>query len=223
MPIHRTLFKLTSIGYSIGMDLAGLFPKYVNIRRGAYIGLFFSMALCPWQLLATADTLVAVLNGFSIFFTPICAIQICDYFLLRQRRVKLSDMFHPRSDGIYYYFHGFNPRTFVSWIVTWVPLTPGLAQTINPSLLLKYGKGLEHFYDLNIPYSFMVAFSTYYLINKVFPPQGLGEADAEDVFGTFGPMENRNSSDDSEPVSSVSSPMDPSDAEKQAHFRSNIV
>ncbi|KAK0253356.1 hypothetical protein LTS09_011500 [Friedmanniomyces endolithicus] len=52
--------------FSTGMDMAGLsvavhprnggtadqptrFPNFINIRRGAYIGLVLSIAMCPWQ------------------------------------------------------------------------------------------------------------------------------------------------------------------------------
>jgi len=171
------------------MDLAGLFPKYVDIRRGAYIGLIISMALCPWQLLATADTFLAVLNGFTIFFSPICAIQICDYFIVRQKNLKLSDLYHPRPNGIYYYFHGFNLRTIAAWVLGWAPLIPGLAQTVNPSANFALNKGVEHFYDLNVPYSFLSAFAAYYLITKIFPAPGVGEMDTSDIFGTFGSLE----------------------------------
>ena len=45
------------------MDIAGLLPKYINIRRGAYVGLIISIALCPWQLLSSAATFINVLSA----------------------------------------------------------------------------------------------------------------------------------------------------------------
>lgn len=56
--------------FSAGMDLAGLLPKYLNIRRGAYISLILSIAMCPWQLLASAGTFISVMGAYSVFLGP---------------------------------------------------------------------------------------------------------------------------------------------------------
>ncbi|EAT77067.2 hypothetical protein SNOG_15692 [Parastagonospora nodorum SN15] len=55
--------------FSAGMDMAGLFPSYINIRRGAYVGLVLSIAMCPKET--------------SLF--------------RRRRKLKLSDLYHPAS------------------------------------------------------------------------------------------------------------------------------
>ena len=44
---------------------------------------------------------------------------VCDYWVLRRRRVKLSDLYHPGKDGLYYYWHGVNWRSYVAWVVGW--------------------------------------------------------------------------------------------------------
>jgi len=180
-------------GYSIGMDLAGLFPRYINIRRGAYIGLIISTALCPWEILATAATFTSVLNGFTVFITPVCAIQICDYFILRSRRIKLSDLYHLQPLGSFYYIRGINPRTIASWVVGWAPLLPGLINKVAPQIAVPVG--VVHLYDLAFIYGFTSAFLTHYAIYKLFPPRGLGEVDSDDIFHTFTPVETRNRED----------------------------
>jgi nucleobase:cation symporter-1, NCS1 family len=57
--------------FSTGMDMAGLFPTYINIRRGAYVGLVLSIALCPWELLSSASTFISVLSAYSVFLGPL--------------------------------------------------------------------------------------------------------------------------------------------------------
>lgn len=56
--------------FSAGMDMAGLIPKYLNIRRGAYIALIISIAMCPWELLASASTFISVMSAYSVFLGP---------------------------------------------------------------------------------------------------------------------------------------------------------
>jgi NCS1 family nucleobase:cation symporter-1 len=85
--------------FSAGMDMAGLFPSYIDIRRGAYIGLVLSIAMCPWELLSSASTFISVLGAYGVFLGPMVGIMTCDYFVLRRRKLKLSDLYHPGEYG----------------------------------------------------------------------------------------------------------------------------
>ncbi|PPJ60209.1 hypothetical protein CBER1_08853 [Cercospora berteroae] len=169
--------------FSAGMDMAGLFPSYINIRRGAYIGLVLSIAMCPWKLLSAASTFISVLSAYSVFLGPMVGIMICDYWVLRKRRVKLSDLYHPRKDGIYYFWHGINCRSFVAWITGWSYLLPGFANAVNPNIVVP--EVCTNLYYLAYPLGFVVSFSVHYCLNKAFPPVGLREADDVDYYETF--------------------------------------
>ena len=39
-----------------GMDLTTLCPKYINLRRGAYIVAIVGIAVCPWNYVNKAST-----------------------------------------------------------------------------------------------------------------------------------------------------------------------
>lgn len=43
----------------------------------------------------------------------------------------------------------------------------------------------ENRYYLAFPLGFAVSFTVHYVINKLWPPIGLGEKDDEDFYGTF--------------------------------------
>ncbi|OOO09506.1 permease for cytosine/purines uracil thiamine allantoin [Aspergillus oryzae] len=176
-------FSNYPVGYSVGMDLSGLLPKYINIRRGCYVGLILGMALCPWELLASATTFVSVISSFSIFMAPFCGIHISDYWFIRQRRLKLSDLYHARPEGIYFYTMGFNWRGVLPWLVGWVPLLPGFMHSINPAI--KVSVGADHLYALGFPYGLLSSMAIHTLVNKCFPPPGIGEIDRDDTYGTF--------------------------------------
>ncbi|KIX95714.1 uncharacterized protein Z520_08421 [Fonsecaea multimorphosa CBS 102226] len=169
--------------FSAGMDMAGLLPKYFNIRRGSYLALILSIAMCPWELLASAGTFISVMGAYSVFLGPMCGIQICDYFLVRSRRIKLSDLYRPSPSGIYYYFHGVNPRAFVAWVCGWAPQLPGFIAYVNPSVSVP--KACTDMFYLAFPLGLAISFTLYLGLNKVFPPKGLGEYDDVDYYGTF--------------------------------------
>lgn len=169
--------------FSAGMDMAGLFPSVINIRRGAYIGLLFSIAMCPWQLLSAASTFISVLSAYSVFLGPMVGIMVADYWILRRRRVKLSDLYHPGKEGLYYFYHGVNWRSYAAWILGWCYLLPGFAHAVTPAVTVS--ETFTHLYYLAFPLGFAVSFAAHICINKVFPPPGLGEIDELDEFGTF--------------------------------------
>ena len=169
--------------FSTGMDMAGLVPSFINIRRGAYIGLILSIAMCPWQLLSSASVFISVLSAYSVFLGPMVGIMCCEYWILRQRIIKLSDLYHPRADGIYHYWHGINWRSFVSWVVGWAYLIPGFAHTVTPGVSVP--AACTNLYYLAFPLGFTVSFLLHWTLNKLFPPRGLGEKDDVDYYGTF--------------------------------------
>lgn len=173
--------------FSAGMDLSGLLPNFINIRRGAYLGLILSIAMCPWQLLSSAATFISVLSAYSVFLGPMVGMQVCDYWVLRRRRIKLSDLYHPRPDGIYHFTHGLNWRAFVAWVLGWASQIPGFAHAVTPNVVVPIG--CTYLYYLAYPLGFAISFLVYWLLNIAYAPQGLGDMDDYDYYGTFSPEE----------------------------------
>jgi nucleobase:cation symporter-1, NCS1 family len=52
-------------------DLTGMFPKYINIRRGQFICAILGFAICPWQIEAKAQRFLAFLGGYTVFLGPL--------------------------------------------------------------------------------------------------------------------------------------------------------
>lgn len=116
-------------------------------------------------------------------------IQIAEYFVIRHRRLKLTDLYHARPDGIYYYFHGVNWRAFVSWGVGWASQIPGFIHAVNPSIVVP--AGCNELYDLAYVLGFAISFLVHIGLNRIWPVKGLGEIDEEDYYGTFTEEEAR--------------------------------
>lgn len=166
------------------MDMAGLASSYINIRRGAFIGLVLSIAMCPWELLSSAAVFISVLSAYSVFLGPIIGIQVCDYWLVRKTTIKLSDLFHPGPESIYHFCHGFNPRSFVAWFLGFATQLPGFATAVTPEKV-QVGQTWTHLFNLAFPLGFAISFVVHYAINKIWPPPGLGLMDDTDEYGTF--------------------------------------
>jgi NCS1 family nucleobase:cation symporter-1 len=113
-----------------GIDLAGLFPRYIDIRRGAIITFVAAWIVQPWQLINRATTFISVLSSFSVFLAPIIGIMTCDYFLLRKRKIKLTHLYQT-EDSCYYFWKGVNWRAIPAWIAGWAPTIGGLVVTVR--------------------------------------------------------------------------------------------
>ena len=85
-----------------GFDFAATFPKYINIRRGAYLTAFLSIAVNPWKLVNTATTFLAVLGSYSVFLGPMTGLMISSYFVVNRQKINVDDLFVGNKDSIYW-------------------------------------------------------------------------------------------------------------------------
>ncbi|KAJ9621383.1 hypothetical protein H2204_011944 [Knufia peltigerae] len=173
-------------GVSGGMDFAGLCPKYINIRRGSYLIAIISILLNPWQILAKASTFTAALSSFGVILGPMMGVFTSEYYMVRKRRVKLSDLYHCDPRGLYYFWRGINVRAYVSTAVGIAPFIGGMA-SVNPSNSIPVG--LTRTFYLGFIAGYIISFLTQWGLSVLFPPAGLGEVDQYDTFGTFTPEE----------------------------------
>jgi NCS1 family nucleobase:cation symporter-1 len=132
-------FMLATIGnqvaagsYPFSNDVTGLAPKYVNIFRGTCFICLFCVVSTPWNIIKNAAGLLAFLSGYSCLMGPLAGIMICDYYVIKQRKLNLHEMY--RDHGIYWYTGGFNLRAFASFFLAVGPLMPGFAKSIAVTL-----------------------------------------------------------------------------------------
>jgi len=97
-----------------GFDFAATFPKYINIRRGAYLTALLSIAVNPWKLVNTATTFLAVLGSYSVFLGPMTGLMISSYFVVNKRKINVDDLFVGNRSSIYWYTFGVNWRAIVA-------------------------------------------------------------------------------------------------------------
>ncbi|KAI6003307.1 permease for cytosine/purines, uracil, thiamine, allantoin-domain-containing protein [Pisolithus orientalis] len=120
------VFVIATIGTNIsanslsaGNDMTVLLPKYINIRRGQVICAFIGgWALCPWEILASAQGFLSFMNGYTIFLGPFAGIMITDFWFVHKGKVDVPAMYNP--NGRYRYTHGFNWRAVLAILVTFV-------------------------------------------------------------------------------------------------------
>lgn len=151
---------------SAANDLTGLFPKYINIRRGSIIiTIIAGWVMVPWKIVSSASSLLTFMAGLSVFLAPIAAVLASDYWIVKQRNFDVPGLY--RRHGRYRYYAGINWRAAVAFLLSVTPNIPGLAKAVNPDLNI--GSGIEHIYDMSYLWGFSSAVVVYVLLNKFFP------------------------------------------------------
>ena len=135
-------------------DFSNLRPSLISFRAGGLITGGLGIALMPWKLLSTFSSYIfGWLVGCSALLGPIAGIMICDYYLVRDRRLIVQDLY--RRDGAYEYTNGFHLRALVA-----------LAAGVLIALVGLVAPSLRWLYDYAWFVGFLVAGVLYYALMR---------------------------------------------------------
>jgi NCS1 family nucleobase:cation symporter-1 len=101
-----------------GNEMAALYPRYINIRRGQVICAFLGgWVLCPWKILArwdhhqndihfltvidSAPGFLTFVSGYAVFFGPMAAIIVTDVCPALPPDHQHGSNLTPLSTGLY--------------------------------------------------------------------------------------------------------------------------
>ncbi|TBU38119.1 NCS1 nucleoside transporter family [Dichomitus squalens] len=174
-------FVLATLGTNISAnslsaanDMTVLFPRYINIRRGQVIcAILGGWALCPWEILASAQGFLSFMNGYTVFLGPFAGIMVADYWIVHHGKVDVPSMYRPH--GRYRYTYGFNWRAVVAILLSVPPNMPGLISSINPKIAVG---GAMKIFDFAWIFGFTVALTVYSVLSLAFPAKDTFLAEA---------------------------------------------
>src|SRR5438067_2057465 len=148
-------------------DFANAFPKWISFRTGGLITGIVGILMMPWRLLADPRGYIFDwLLGYSGGLGSIAGVLIADYWLVRDKELKLADLY--RENGAYRYKGGWNWRAVVATLAGCFFAWIGLALPALHSL-----------YDYAWFVGFGVAFALHIILMKVSKPEIVPVAQAE--------------------------------------------
>ena len=112
---------------SSSMDMVGLCPRYINIRRGSILIMAVSILIWPWKILTSAKAVVVFGSGWGVFCSAQTGSFIVKYFIVYKRKLLLKDLYIKSNESIYWFYNGVDWRAIASFLVGTVFLIPGLA------------------------------------------------------------------------------------------------
>jgi NCS1 family nucleobase:cation symporter-1 len=83
-------------------DFANAFPRWISFRTGGLITGIIGILMQPWRLLADPSGYIfSWLGGYSGGLASIAGVLIVDYWMVRQKRLQLGDLYRVRGDYAY--------------------------------------------------------------------------------------------------------------------------
>ncbi|KIX95502.1 uncharacterized protein Z520_08622 [Fonsecaea multimorphosa CBS 102226] len=152
-----------------GLDVASVFPKYINLRRGAYILAVLSVAPVPWKQLASGSTFLSVLSAYAVFLGPMIGLLCVHYWIIQRRLFHIPDLYEGSKKSLYWYRYGINWRTCVAWTCAVVPSMPGFVHAVNPGITV--ATGATRVFSLSFVLGFVIAAVLSYTLHWLFPYQ----------------------------------------------------
>lgn len=135
-------------------DFANLWPRKISFVRGGLMTAVLGIMIMPWKLLSDYSAYIfGWLVGYSGFLGPIAGILICDYFLIKKKKLIVADLY--RRNGSYEFTNGFNLKAIYA-----------LAAGVFVALIGLFVPSLRFLYDYAWFIGFAVSFIVYLIIMK---------------------------------------------------------
>ncbi|WP_298757004.1 NCS1 family nucleobase:cation symporter-1 [uncultured Psychroserpens sp.] len=130
---------------------SNLWPKKISFKKGGTITGVIGILIMPWWLLNE-------ISGFLIFVSgllgPVLGILIADYYVVRKKRLKLSELY--KEDGIYSYKKtGFNKVAMIALFIG-----------VFAALIGYWVPALNFLYSLSWFTGFIISFVLYCILMK---------------------------------------------------------
>ncbi|MGY2746791.1 NCS1 family nucleobase:cation symporter-1 [Arthrobacter sp. UYCu723] len=136
--IGAVMFIVATIGVNVVLnfvspayDLANVWPKHINFRRGGIISAVLALLVMPWNLYSNPVVVNYFLGGLGAFLGPLFGIMAADYFLINRGVINIKDLYRSDETGEYFFRKGFNPKAIAVFVPTAIlaaimALVPGL-------------------------------------------------------------------------------------------------
>ena len=138
--------------------ISNINPKKISYKMGVIIAICIAFfILQAWWIYGSGAAYFVWMNAYGTVLSPIAAILIADYWVVKKQRVDVMELFKGK-DGRYWYSGGWNWAAVISWICAFIV-----------PLLMYFGASGAFFTfvnSINYVRSFVIAFILYLILMK---------------------------------------------------------
>jgi NCS1 family nucleobase:cation symporter-1 len=141
-------------------DFSNLNPRLISYVTGGLITAVIGVLMMPWKVMSSMGAYIFTwLIGYSGLMGAIAGILICDYWVLRNQRLQLAELFNTK--GVYSYSNGVNWRAVITLAFAIAPVIPGFIRAATTP-----GGQLSdpNFFDTMYTYAWFVTFGLGFVI-----------------------------------------------------------
>lgn len=121
--IAAILFFVATVGINVVANfvpavytLSSLAPSKISFRIGGLIASGFALVIGGlWVSTISQIGIFNFVNTLGAILAPFYGIMIADYYMVKNRRLELSQMFSTLEDGSYYYNNGWNRKAILAF------------------------------------------------------------------------------------------------------------
>ena len=117
-------FVIATVGINIvanfispAFDFSNVAPQRISWRMGGMIAAGGSVLLTPWNWYANDEAIFWTLGLLGALIGPLFGILIADFYLVRQQKIVVDDLYTLSESGAYHYTRGTNPSAVYALVV----------------------------------------------------------------------------------------------------------
>ena len=89
-------------------DIANLFPKHIDFKKGGLIASILAVVVCPWIFVNSPKAITVFVSIFGAVLAPLYGVMMADFYLVKKHVVKAVELYTMAPNGRYYYDGGWN-------------------------------------------------------------------------------------------------------------------
>ncbi len=100
-------------------DLANLMPSKINFRVGGLITAISGFVIGGlWVSVITQMGIFPFVNTLGAILAPVFGIMIVDYYIIKEQKISLDDLYTDKQGAKYNYNNGFNYKGMLAWVIS---------------------------------------------------------------------------------------------------------
>lgn len=111
-------------------DLSNLMPDKINFRKGGLITSAFALVIGGlWVSIISQIGILNFVDTLGAILAPVYGIMIVDYYLIKNSKLDIEQLFCANPSGMYYYDNGWNKKAIRAFVLAaifsiatvWIP------------------------------------------------------------------------------------------------------
>ncbi len=133
-------------------------PRKISYKKGVIITILIAFfILQAWWIYGSGSAYFTWMNAYGTILSPIAAIFIADYFVVKKQRADIAGLFNGDA-GRYWYSNGINWAAIIAWVVAFI--LPLITYFVPPTGFLGFVN------SINYVWSFVIGFILYIILMK---------------------------------------------------------